>query len=114
HLEKFSLQLINKSLSSSIIALTLLELISYNQIFSITFWYSIPKQEFQSEFYLFCIRISFLINNPQEDYLDKFIELLKINLSSFNSNIRLLSLYILSSFILDKTNKNHLILNCLQ
>ncbi|CAF4110092.1 unnamed protein product, partial [Rotaria sp. Silwood1] len=73
HLEKFSLQLINKSLSSSIIALTLLELISYNQIFSITFWYSILKQEFQSEFYLFCIRISFLINNPQEDYFDKFI-----------------------------------------
>ncbi|CAF4698514.1 unnamed protein product, partial [Rotaria sp. Silwood2] len=114
HLEKFCSRLLNESLTSSIIALTLLELICYNQTFSTTFWCTILKQEFQSELYLFCTRISFLINNPQEDYYDKFIELLKINLSSFNSNVRLLSLYILSSFISDKTNKNDLILNCLQ
>ncbi|CAF3686081.1 unnamed protein product [Rotaria sordida] len=107
HLEKLSSQLINEPLpsssSSSIIALTLLELISSNQLFSTTFWYTILKQEFQSELYLFCTRISFLINNTEEDYFDKFIELLKINLSSFNSNIRLLSLYMtLNEYVLIK------------
>lgn len=114
HIERISSCLLNNCLSSKSIALTLLELLCQDQSFSTTFWYSILKQESQSELYLFDTRISFLINNPKEDSLEEFIELLKKNLSSFNSNIRLLTLYILSSFISNKTDKNNVILNCLQ
>jgi hypothetical protein len=113
HLEKLSSILLNDSLSSSTIALTLLELISHHHLFPTSFWYKILGEQPQSEVYLLFTRISFLLNPPLTDYSDKFIELLKTNLSSFNSNIRLLSLRILSSFISDKTDKNHVILNCL-
>ncbi|CAF3023094.1 unnamed protein product [Rotaria socialis] len=114
HLEKIIARIVNDCLSSTTIALILLELIAHDQSFPATFWYSILKLEAQSELYLLGARISFLINSPTEDHSEKFIELLKTNLSSFNSNIRLVSLYILSSFISDKTDKNNVILNCLQ
>ena len=113
HLEKLSSKLMNDSLSSPTIALTLLELISHHHLFSTSFWYSILEHESQSEVYLLCTRISFLLTNPSEDFSDKFIELLKRNLSSFNSNIRLLTLHIFSSFTSNKSDKNNVILNCL-
>ncbi|CAF1466739.1 unnamed protein product [Adineta steineri] len=113
HLEKLSSQLMNNCSSSSIIALTLLELVSHNQSFSTLFWYTILKDNSHLELYLLTTRVSFLLKSPTKDYSDKFIELLKTNLSSFNSNIRLLTLRILSSFIEDRNEKNNVILTCL-
>ena len=110
HLEKLSSRLLNDSLSSSSIALTVLELVSHSHSFSPSFWYSILQREYSSELYLLSTRISFLFNKPEMADTDKFIQLLKVNLSSFKSNIRLLTLYILSAFLSDQ---KHLIFHCL-
>ncbi|CAF4137987.1 unnamed protein product [Adineta steineri] len=113
HVVKISQLMENCLSSSSIIALTIIEFISHDITFTTSFWYTILKRNSHSELYLLAIRISFLLMSPTNDYSDKFIELLKTNLSSFNSNIRLLTLRVLSSFIEDKNEKNNVILTCL-
>ena len=110
HLEKLSSILETQSVSSSTLAMTLLELISHRHVLSTSFWYSQLTRASQSELYLFSTRIAFLLNKPDDTFADQFIELLKRNLSSFNSIIRLLSLHILASITLQQ---NQVILNCL-
>lgn len=51
-----------------------------------------------------------MLDKLKQNDLDKFLNLFKLNLSSFNSNIRLLTLHILSSFLSDQ---NHPTMNCL-
>jgi hypothetical protein len=64
----------------------------------------------QSEIYLLCTRAAFLLNPPSAESFDQFAELLKRNLSSFQSTTRLLSLRILAVF---SNDSNHVISNCL-
>ncbi|KAG0421929.1 hypothetical protein DMUE_6254, partial [Dictyocoela muelleri] len=100
HLDKLSSELLtNPAVSSSTLAITLLELISHGYSFSTSFWYSQLERAPQSELYLLCARIAFLLNKPTNEDINKFIDLLKRNLSSMKSTIRLLSLRILSSFV---------------
>ena len=109
HLHQLSSTMLNQP-SSSTIALTLLELISHSHLFPTTFWYSILEKASQSTWYLLTVRISFLLVKPTVDYWEKFVQLFKRNLSSFNPSIRLLTLYILTSFL---TDHNHPIFHCL-
>ena len=110
HVDKLSIQLETHPIPSSTVAITLLELVSRGHSFSTSFWYAQLERAPQSEVYLLCTRVAFLLNPPSTDSFDQFIELLKRNLSSFKSVIRLLSLRILASF---PTQPNHVITNCL-
>ena len=110
HADKVALQLQTHPVSSSTVAITLLELISRGHSFPTSFWYAQLERAPQSEVYLLCTRVAFLLNPPSVDSFDQFIELLKRNLSSFKSTIRLLTLRILASF---PTEPNHVITNCL-
>lgn len=109
HLNQLSSRILNQSPSSTI-AWTLLELISHSHPLSTSFWYSILEKANQSTWYLLSARVSFLLVKPTVDYWEKFVQLFKRNLSSFNPSIRLLTLYILSSFL---TEHNHPIFHCL-
>ena len=110
HLNQLSSLILNRSLSSPTISITLLEFISHSHSFSTSFWYSILQNNIESEWYLLTTRIAFLLLRPTADHYEKFLQLLKRNLSSFNPQIRLLTLYILSSFLSDS---NHPIFHCL-
>jgi hypothetical protein len=110
HVDKLSDRLETHSMSSSAVAINLLELISHGHSFSTSFWYAQLERAPQSEFYLMCIRAAFRLNPSSTESFDQFIELLKQNLSSFKSTICLLSLRILASF---PTESNRVITNCL-
>ena len=108
--DKVAVQLQTHLVSSSTVAITLLELISRGHSFPTSFWYTQLERAPQSDVYLLCTRVAFLLHPPSVDSFDQFVELLKRNLSSFKSIIRLLTLRILALF---PAEANHVIANCL-
>ena len=112
HHHQFEQQLIEHCLKSNqMIPLILIELVTYSHSFSSTFFYSILEKHVSFEFILLSTRLAFLLRKPITTDFDRFVNLLKDNLSSFQSTIRLLTLEILCSFEL---NENHPLNNCLR
>ena len=109
HVDKLSAQLETRPISSSTVAITLFELISRGHSFSTSFWHTPLEQALQSEIYRPCMLVTFLLNSLSTESFDQFLELMKRNLLSLASTIRLLSLRIPASF---PTEPNHVIVNC--
>ncbi|CAF0872294.1 unnamed protein product, partial [Didymodactylos carnosus] len=97
----------------SLFSLTLIETLHfvYNNCFStlndlfisnISFWYKFIQcsNSIESEHVLHCVNVAMTLNQKIKNdiYREKFYNLLKDNLSSFQSNIRLLTLNILAAF----------------
>ena len=82
YVDKPSDRLETHPVSSATVAITLLELISLVHSLSTSFWYARLERAPQSEVYLLCTRMAFLLNPLSTCFFEHLIELLKRKLLS--------------------------------